>query len=168
MKTSWFTSKTCTQKCLAALFITATNCKPTQMSFNKQAVKQAGQVPAMELLSGVRRKEPLTHTTQRHLQRIFAKATAQALQVMSFPDITYMTNLKRPLGLRRERGRGVRWRGGRARRGCRRAFAAVAVVWALVSVQAGTLACSARNFEFRHRVPLRCFFQWQWVYVLSK
>lgn len=99
----------------------------TQMSFNKQAVKQAGQVPAMELLSGVRRKEPRTHTTaQRHLQRILAKANRQALQVMSSVTSLTWQNLKSPPGLRRERGQGCGWwRVGVVSEG--RAFAAVAV-----------------------------------------
>ena len=42
MKT--FTSKTCAQKCLAALFITATNCKPPRCPLTSKQLNKQGPV----------------------------------------------------------------------------------------------------------------------------
>lgn len=119
----------------------------TQMSFNERAVKQQGHMHAMELLSGMRGKEPRTHTTaRRNLQRTLANENSQALQVINSVISVYMTKFETSSGVKE--GMGLRVWVMKSGHGYRRAAAGSLWRWPhlyLVSVQAEILACSVIN-----------------------
>ena len=117
------------------------------MSFNKRAVKQQGHMHAMELLSGMRGKEPRTHTTTwRNLQRTLANENSWALQVINSVISLYMTKFE--TSSRIKEGMGLRVWVMKSWRGYRRAAGGSLWRWPclyLVSVQAGILVCSVIN-----------------------
>ena len=82
----------------------------TQMSFNKQAVKQAGARACSGTPLRAEEEGTRTHrTTRRNLQRILANANSQALHVMNSVMSLTWQNSKCPPGLRREWGWGCGW-----------------------------------------------------------
>lgn len=119
----------------------------TQMSFNERAVKQQGHMHAMELLSGMRGKEPRTHTTAwRNLQGTLANENSQGLQVINSVISLYMANFE--TSSRIKEGMGLRVWAMKCWRGYRRTAGGSLWWWPclyLVSVQAGILVCSVIN-----------------------
>lgn len=101
-----FTSKTRAQKWLAALSITATNCKPPRCPLTSRQVNKQGHVRALELPSGLRKKEP-GHTRQPGgTSKGFGECKQPSPPRYELCDVTYMTKFE--MSSRVKEGMGLR------------------------------------------------------------
>ena len=103
-----FTSKTCAQKCLAALFITATNCKPPRCPLTSKQLNKQGPM-LWNSPQGWGGRNPDTHDSPEEPPEDFGECKQPSPPGYELCDVTYLTKFETSSGLRREWGWGCGW-----------------------------------------------------------